>query len=55
MSLMSWFTKIFVDKEEPLYEEVRARNEKGQYIADDPNTPENEAFKRVIIKEGDDG
>jgi len=25
-------------------EMVRARNEKGHYIADDPNTPENEAW-----------
>ena len=23
---------------------VRARNEKGHYIADDPDTPENEAW-----------
>ena len=26
-------------------EMVRARNEKGHYIADDPNTPENEAWE----------
>ena len=25
-------------------EMVRARNEKGHYIADDPDTPENEAW-----------
>ena len=26
---------------------VRARDDKGRYIADDPNTPENEAFTVV--------
>ena len=29
---------------------VRARNEKGHYIKDDPNTPENEAWTTKIIK-----
>ena len=29
---------------EPGTEKVRARNEKGHHIADDPNTPENEAW-----------
>ena len=28
------------------YETVRTRNEKGRYVADDPNTPENEAYTR---------
>ena len=31
-------------------EMVRARNEKGHYIADDPNTPENEAWTTKIVK-----
>ena len=31
-------------EEEVEYEEVRARNAKGRYVADDPTTPENEAF-----------
>ena len=28
------------------YETVRARNKKGRYVADDPDTPENEAYTR---------
>ena len=31
-------------------EMVRARNDKGHYIADDPTTPENEAWTTKIIK-----
>ena len=31
-------------------EMVRARNEKGHYIADDPDTPENEAWTTKVIK-----
>lgn len=27
------------------YKKTRARDEKGHYIADDPDTPENEAFE----------
>ena len=29
---------------EAVVEEVRARDENGHFIADDPNTPENEAW-----------
>jgi len=29
---------------------VRARNEKGHYIKDDPDTPENEAWTTKIVK-----
>tara|TARA_Y100001937_G_C7083814_1_gene314324 strand:- start:525 stop:815 length:291 start_codon:yes stop_codon:yes gene_type:complete len=29
---------------------VRARNKKGHYIADDPDTPENEAWTTKIVK-----
>ena len=31
-------------------EMVRARNEKGHYISDDPDTPENEAWTTKIVK-----
>ena len=31
-------------------ETVRARNEKGHYIADDPDTPENEAWTSKVVK-----
>jgi hypothetical protein len=31
-------------------EEVRARDEKGQFIADDPSTPENEAWVKKTVK-----
>ena len=30
-------------------EMVRARNEKGHYIADDPDTPENEAWTTRVV------
>ena len=29
------------------WEKVRARDDKGRYIADDPKTAKNEAYKRV--------
>tara|TARA_R100001443_G_scaffold84831_2_gene91497 strand:- start:1958 stop:2209 length:252 start_codon:yes stop_codon:yes gene_type:complete len=32
-------------EEEDSKPKVRARNEKGHFIADDPNTPENEAWE----------
>jgi hypothetical protein len=38
----------------PVIEEtemIRARNNKGHYIADDPTTPENEAWSTKVIKE----
>ena len=31
-------------------EMVRARNERGHYIADDPDTPENEAWTTKLVK-----
>ena len=31
-------------------EMVRARNEKGHYIKDDPDTPENEAWTTKMVK-----
>ena len=34
-------------------ETVRARNKKGRYVADDPNTPDiNEAYTQVPKKKG---
>ena len=38
------------DAEVEEVEMVRARNEKGHYIADDPDTPENEAWTTKIVK-----
>jgi len=35
---------------ESTVEMVRARNEKGHYIADDPETPENEAWTTKVVK-----
>jgi len=35
-----------VVKVEVVVEEVRARNENGYFIADDPTTPENEAWTK---------
>ena len=47
---MSWFKK-FIKFITPLsYVEVRTRNKKGRYIADDPATIENEAYKKVLRK-----
>ena len=31
-------------------EMIRARNEKGHYIADNPDTPENEAWTTKVVK-----
>ena len=36
--------KIVQREKETAPEMVRARDDKGHYIADDPNTPENEAW-----------
>ena len=51
---MTWWQKFkdfwITDSTKPVeenpddYETVRARNKKGRYVADDPDTPENEAF-----------
>ena len=46
-----WYKDNFVEeictKEVEL---VRARNDKGHYIADDPDTPENEAWTTKVAK-----
>jgi len=39
-----------VQDEEMEEVEVRARNEKGHYIKDDPDTPENEAWTTKMVK-----
>ena len=55
---MSWWKKFITvlttyqsskdeSKEEEEYETVRTRNKKGRYVADDPDTPENEAYTRT--------
>ncbi len=61
---MSWWKKVVyfftplssAELPNPLKEEmetVRARNKKGQYVADDPNTPNvNEAYTKVPKKRG---
>ena len=36
--------------EEPKEELVRARDEDGQFIPDDPATPENEAWVKKVVK-----
>jgi hypothetical protein len=48
---MSWFKK-FIKWITPLstVELERARDGKGRYIADDPTTIENEAYKKVLRK-----
>jgi hypothetical protein len=47
---MSWLKK-FIKFITPLsYVEIRTRNKKGRYIADDPTTIENEAYKKVLRK-----
>ena len=38
------------DAEVEEVEMVRARNEKGHYIKDDPDTPENEAWTTKMVK-----
>jgi len=51
MRLWNFIKNFFTKKENAInthnngdYEKVRARNKKGRYVADDPNTPENEAY-----------
>ena len=39
-----------VEVEEMEEVEVRARNDKGHYIKDDPTTPENEAWTTKMVK-----
>jgi hypothetical protein len=49
---MSWF-KSFLKFITPLsYVDVRTRDGKGRYIADDPTTVKNEAYTKVLKKRG---
>ena len=46
MSLVSWLKSFFKVEEEVKYEKVRTKDCKGRFLADDPNTPENEAWTK---------
>jgi hypothetical protein len=50
-----WETKnpevlTFIEENEGTKKKVRARNEDGHFIADDPSTPENEAWTTKVVK-----
>jgi len=45
--------KSFFVKDDSEYETVRARTKKGRFVADDPDTPENEAYTKVKKKKSD--
>lgn len=47
IGLSEWFMNKFLKIETV---KVRARNKKGHYIADDPKTKKNEAYKTVRRK-----
>jgi hypothetical protein len=47
---MSWLKSLLSGSPRFLTIEVRTRNKKGRYIADDPATIENEAYKKVLRK-----
>jgi len=51
---MSWFKNWFkkvIEFITPLsYVEVRARDRKGKYVADNPKTVKNEAYTKVLRK-----
>jgi len=49
-SNMNWFKKVIAFITPLSYVEVRTRNSKGRYIADDPTTIQNEAYKKVLRK-----
>ena len=44
IGLTEWFKTTFLGFEAVT---VRARNEKGHFVADDPSTAKNEAYKKV--------
>jgi hypothetical protein len=45
MRLWNFIKNFFTKKENNGdYEKVRTRTSKGRFVADDPNTPENEAY-----------
>ena len=45
LGLSQWFWDTFIEKPETVT--VRARNKKGHFVADDPKTKKNEAYKTV--------
>ncbi len=47
---MSWLKKFLTFITPLSYVEIRTRNSKGRYIADDPKTAQNEAYKKVLRK-----
>tara|TARA_R100000541_G_scaffold19513_1_gene29471 strand:+ start:12610 stop:12777 length:168 start_codon:yes stop_codon:yes gene_type:complete len=47
---MSWFKKIIAFITPLSYVEIRARDRKGKYVADDPKTIKNEAYTKVLRK-----
>ena len=50
---MSWLSKMWNKITGTEKVKVRARNKKGQYVADDPSTPNvNEAYTTVKKKRG---
>ena len=50
---MSWWKKLVDTVTGTERKQVRARNKKGRYVADDPNTPDiDEAYTTVRVKKG---
>jgi hypothetical protein len=47
---MSWLKKVLHFFTPLSYVDVRTRDDKGRFIADDPTTLKNEAFKKVLRK-----
>ena len=48
---MSWWKKLVDTVTGTERKQVRARNKKGRYVADDKSTPDvNEAYKTVRVK-----
>ncbi len=47
---MNWITKVLGKVGIIETKEVRARDTKGRYVADDPTTVKNEAYKTVRVK-----
>jgi len=45
LGVSQWFWDTFIEKPETVT--VRARNKKGHYVADNPKTKKNEAYKTV--------
>ena len=41
--------EFIMEQDKPETEMVRARNDKGHYIADDPDTPKNEAWTNKVV------